>query len=73
MHNVIKMRFQKHLTVNRHPIIIWKKRHSNSIIQKGPPMEAMNYVNPKLIVVAFVLYFFGGALRQAQTVKNKYT
>lgn len=33
-------------------------------------MEAMNYVKPELIVVAFVLYFFGVALRQA--VKNKY-
>lgn len=31
-------------------------------------MEAMNYVKPELIVVAFVLYFFG----QAQAVKNKY-
>ena len=31
-------------------------------------MEAMNYVKPELIVVAFVLYFFGVALRQA----NKY-
>ena len=28
-------------------------------------MEAMNYVKPELIVVAFVLYFFGVALRQA--------
>ena len=27
-------------------------------------MEAMNYVKPELIVVAFVLYFFGVALRQ---------
>ena len=27
---------------------------------------------PELIVVAFVLYFFGVALRQAQAVKNKY-
>ena len=35
-------------------------------------MEAMNYVKPELIVVAFVLYFFGVALRQAQAVKNKY-
>ena len=26
-------------------------------------MEAMNYVKPELIVVAFVLYFFGVALR----------
>ena len=34
-------------------------------------MEAMNYVKPELIVVAFVLYFFGVALRQAQAVKNK--
>ena len=25
-------------------------------------MEAMNYVKPELIVVAFVLYFFGVAL-----------
>ncbi len=32
-------------------------------------MEAMNYVKPELIVVAFVLYFFGVALRQAQAVK----
>ena len=35
-------------------------------------MEAMNYVKHELIVVAFVLYFFGVALRQAQAVKNKY-
>ena len=35
-------------------------------------MEAMNYVKPELIVVAFVLYFFGVALRQSQAVKNKY-
>ena len=35
-------------------------------------MEAMNYVKPELIVVAFVLYFFGVDLRQAQAVKNKY-
>lgn len=34
-------------------------------------MEAMNYVKPELIVVAFVLYFCV-ALRQAQAVKNKY-
>ena len=32
----------------------------------------MNYVKPELIVVAFVLYFFGVALRQSQAVKNKY-
>ena len=31
-------------------------------------MEAMNYVKPELIVVAFVLYFFGVALRQSQAV-----
>lgn len=29
-------------------------------------MEAMDYVKPELIVVAFVLYFFGVALRQSQ-------
>ena len=34
-------------------------------------MEAMNYVKPELIVVAFVLYFFGVALRQAQAVTAK--
>ena len=33
-------------------------------------MEAMNYVKPELIVVAFVLYFFGVALRQSQAVKK---
>ncbi len=35
-------------------------------------MEVMNYVKPELIVVAFVLYFLGVALKQAQAVKDKY-
>lgn len=49
-----------------------EKRLSKQNSQKGCSMEAMNYVKPELIVVAFVLYFFGVALRQAQAVKNKY-
>ena len=44
----------------------------NNLFQQYGNMEAMNYVKPELIVVAFVLYFFGVALRQAQAVKNKY-
>mgnify|MGYP005764538367 CR=1 FL=1 len=34
--------------------------------------QIMNYVKPELIVVAVVLYFVGMALKQAQTVKDKY-
>ena len=34
--------------------------------------QIMNYVKPELIVVAIVLYFFGMALKQAQSVKDKY-
>lgn len=34
-------------------------------------MEAMNYVKPELIVVAFVLYFFGVALRQAPDADSR--
>ena len=32
----------------------------------------MNYVKPELIVVAVALYFLGMALKQAQSVKDKY-
>lgn len=31
-----------------------------------------NYVKPELVVVAIALYFVGMALKQAQTVKDKY-
>ena len=34
-------------------------------------MEAMNYVKPELIVVAFVLYFFGVAFRHAPDEESR--
>ena len=34
--------------------------------------QIMNYVKPELVVVAIVLYFIGMALKQSQTVQNKY-
>lgn len=34
--------------------------------------QITNYVKPELIVVAIALYFVGMALKQAQTVKDKY-
>lgn len=34
--------------------------------------QIMNYVKPELIVVAVALYFIGIALKQAQSVKDKY-
>lgn len=34
--------------------------------------QIMNYVKPELLVVAVVLYFLGMALKQAQTIKDKY-
>lgn len=34
--------------------------------------EIMNYVKPELLVVAVVLYFLGMALKQAETIKDKY-
>lgn len=34
--------------------------------------EIMNYVKPELLVVAVVLYFLGMALKQADTIKDKY-
>ena len=34
--------------------------------------QIMNYVKPELLVLAIVLYFIGIALKQAQTVKDKY-
>ena len=34
--------------------------------------QIMNYVKPELIVVAVALYFIGMALKQAQSVKDKY-
>ena len=34
--------------------------------------QILNYVKPELVVVAIVLYFIGMALKQSQTVQNKY-
>lgn len=34
--------------------------------------QIMKYVKPELIVVAVALYFLGMALKQAQSVKDKY-
>ena len=34
--------------------------------------QITNYVKPELIVVAVALYFIGMALKQAQSVKDKY-
>ena len=34
--------------------------------------QIMNYIKPELIVVAFVLYFIGVALKQAETFNDKY-
>ena len=34
--------------------------------------QITNYVKPELIVVAVALYFAGMALKQAQTIKDKY-
>ena len=34
--------------------------------------QIMNYVKPELIVVAVALYFIGMALKQVQSVKDKY-
>lgn len=34
--------------------------------------QIMNYVKPELVVVAVVLYFIGMALKQSQTVADKY-
>lgn len=34
--------------------------------------QIINYVKPELIVVAVALYFLGMALKQAQSVKDKY-
>ena len=34
--------------------------------------QITNYVKPELVVVALALYFVGMALKQAQTVKDKY-
>jgi hypothetical protein len=48
-----------------------KKDFQKQNSQKGCSMEAMNYVKPELIVVAFVLYFFGVALRQAPDADSR--
>lgn len=32
----------------------------------------MNYVKPELLVLAIVLYFLGIAMKQSQTIKDKY-
>ena len=34
--------------------------------------QITNYVKPELVVVAIALYFVGMALKQVQTVKDKY-
>ena len=34
--------------------------------------QIMNYVKPELLVLAIVLYFVGIALKQSQSVKDKY-
>ena len=34
--------------------------------------QIMNYIKPELVVVAIVLYFVGMALKQSQTVKDKF-
>ena len=34
--------------------------------------QITNYVKPELVVVAIALYFVGMALKQTQTVKDKY-
>lgn len=34
--------------------------------------QIMNYVKPELIVVSIVLYFIGIALKQSQTVRDKF-
>lgn len=34
--------------------------------------QILNYVKPELVVVAIVLYFIGMALKQSQTVADKY-
>ena len=34
--------------------------------------QIMNYVKPELIIVAVVLYFLGAAIKQSQSIKDKY-
>lgn len=34
--------------------------------------QILNYVKPELLVVAFVLYFLGLAIKQAESIKDKY-
>ena len=34
--------------------------------------QIMNYVRPELLVLAIVLYFVGIAMKQSQTIKDKY-
>ena len=34
--------------------------------------QIMNYVKPELLVLAIVLYFVGIAMKQSQTIKDKY-
>ena len=34
--------------------------------------QIMNYVKPELIIVAVVLYFLGVAIKQSQSIKDKY-
>ena len=34
--------------------------------------QIMNYVKPELLVLTIVLYFVGVAMKQSQTIKDKY-
>ena len=34
--------------------------------------QIMNYVKPELLVLAIALYFIGIAMKQSQTIKDKY-
>lgn len=34
--------------------------------------QILNYVKPELLVVAFVLYFLGTAIKKSESIKDKY-
>ena len=34
--------------------------------------QIINYVKPELLILAIVLYFVGTAMKQSQTIKDKY-
>lgn len=34
--------------------------------------QILNYVKPELLVVAFVLYFLGAAIKKTESIKDKY-